>query len=97
MNEEFELEMSMRKVARLNEQLEKRFGLTLPLDSVDHLRLVREHYRAKREFILSQYGLAESLTREDYAKAVFISEAISLFLREIAPNRTKPRTRKEPK
>lgn len=86
---------SIRKVTRLNEQLDRRFGLTLTLESVDYLRLVEEHYRSNRDFIIARYGLTESLAREDYAKAVLISEAISLFLREIAPSRTKPRTRKD--
>lgn len=93
MTEDFEREMAMRKMARLNEHLETRYGLKLGLDSIEHLKLVQEHYRAKRDFILSHFGLAESLRREDYAKAVLISEAIGLFLREIAPTRTKPRTR----
>lgn len=97
MNSKIELEISMRKVARLNEHLERRFGLSINLDSIDYLRLVENHYRSNREFIISRYGLGESLEREDYAKAVLISEAISLFLREIAPTRTKPRTRKDHK
>lgn len=97
MNSNVELEISMRKVTRLNEHLERRFGLTLNLDSIDYLKLVENHYRSNREYIISRYGLAESLNREDYAKAVLISEAIGLFLREIAPSRTKPRTRKDHK
>jgi len=95
MTDDFETRMSIRKMVRLNEHLEKRFGLSLDLTSVNHLKAVREHYRAKREFILSRYGLAESLQRKDYAKAVLISEAIGLFLREISPTRTKPRTRRK--
>lgn len=97
MNSNVELEISMRKVTRLNEHLERRFGLSLNLDSIDYLKLVENHYRSNREYIISRYGLAESLNREDYAKAVLISEAIGLFLREIAPSRTKPRTRKDHK
>lgn len=97
MNSNVELEISMRKVTRLNEHLERRFGLSLNLDSIDYLKLVENHYRSNREYIISRYGLAESLNREDYAKAVLISEAIGLFLREIAPSRTKPRTRKDQK
>ena len=95
MNDDFETRYSLRKMSRLNEHLERRFGIVLDLDSVEHLKLVQEHYRSKREFILSQYGVAESLKRQDYAKAVLISEAIGLFLREIAPKRTKPRTRRK--
>lgn len=93
MAESYRSRETKRKMARLNEQIEQRFGFRLDLSSLDHLRLVREHYRAKRQFILSQYGLTEALRREDYAKAVLVSEAIGLFLREIAPQRTQPRTR----
>jgi hypothetical protein len=93
MAERYRSRETKRKMARLNEQIENRFGFRLDLSSTDHLRLVQEHYRAKREFILTHYGLAEALRREDYAKAVLVSEAIGLFLREIAPRRTQPRTR----
>ncbi len=86
---------AMRKVARLNEHLERRFGLTLDLDSEDHLRQVKEHYDAKRRNILTRYGISEAMNREDYAKAVMISEAIAMYLREIAPTRNKPRTRRK--
>jgi hypothetical protein len=94
---DFEKQESIRKVTRLNEHLDRRFGITLNLESIDYLRLVEEHYRSNRDFIIARYGLAESLDREDYAKAVLISEAIGMFLREIAPIRTKPRTRKDTK
>lgn len=95
MTENFEKALTMRKVTRLNEHLERRFGVSLDLNSVDYLRLVEQHYRSNRDFIVARYGMAESLSREDYAKAVLISEAIALFLREIAPTRTKPRTRRK--
>lgn len=94
---DFEKQESIRKVTRLNEHLDRRFGILLNLESVGYLRLVAEHYKSNREFIIARYGLAESLQREDYAKAVLISEAISMYLREIAPLRTKPRTRKDTK
>lgn len=95
MAEPYQSSIARRKVARLNEHLAKRFGLTLDLDDVEHLRRVKEHYDAKRRLLLSLHGLSESLDQEEYAKAVMISEAIAMFLREIAPTRTKPRTRKE--
>lgn len=90
-------ELSIKKVSRLNEHLQRRFGISLNLESIDYLALVESHYRSNREFIIARYGLSESLNREDYAKAVLISEAIGMFLREIAPSRMKPRTRKEAK
>lgn len=80
------------KIVRLAEQLEKRYGLNLPLASLDYLRMVHEHYLGKRQFILSQRGVAEALERDDYNKAVLISEAISIILREISPERTRKRT-----
>ncbi len=94
---DFDKQESIRKVTRLNEHLDRRFGITISLESLSYLRLVEEHYRSNREFIVARYGLAESLDREDYTKAVLISEAIGMYLREIAPNRTKPRTRKDTK
>lgn len=97
MNKDFQITSSIRKVRRLNEHLENRFGISLTFESIDYLVLVEKHYRANRDHIISLYGLAESLKREDYAKAVMISETIGMFLREIAPSRLKPRTRKERK
>lgn len=87
---------ALRKAARLNEHLERRFGLTIDLNaSVEHLRMVKEHYDQKRTLFLTHFGISDALRNEDYAKAVMISEAIAMFLREIAPTRTKPRTRKD--
>lgn len=93
MIEYYELAESKRKVSRLNEELTKRFGLTIDTKSVETVKFVHEHYMEKRQKILSDFGIAEALEREDYAKAVLLSEAASLFLREIAPTRTKSRTR----
>lgn len=95
MNKEFEKAMTMKKVSRLNEGLEARYGLRLDLRSLDHLCEVHDHYRSKREFLIAKHGYAGAFAMEDYAKAVMISEAIALFLREIAPTRLKPRTRRK--
>ncbi len=98
MTDQIAAKVALRKIARLNEQLERRFDLSLDLDSIEHLQEVRRHYEEKRQHLLTRYGISEAMSREDYAKAVMISEAIGLFLREIAPTRTKPRTiRKERK
>jgi hypothetical protein len=72
--------------------LEQRFDLQLNDGSPRHLRHVCEHYDAKREFLLRRYGEAGALSREDYAKAVLISETARLMLREIDPwpRRKKP-------
>lgn len=71
--------------AKLLDLIERRFDLRLPTDQADHLHHVFEHSMAKREFLLWEHGEAGALAREDYAKAVLISEAARLMLREIDP------------
>jgi hypothetical protein len=78
----------------LLDMLEQRFALRLHIDQPDHLRSVREHYLGKRKMILWEHGEAAALQREDYAKAVLISETARLVLREIDPW---PRRKKEKK
>ncbi len=67
--------------------LERRFALRLPTDSsIAHLQMVREHYMVKREMLLWEHGEAEALKKEEYAKAVLISETVrQMMLREIDP------------
>jgi hypothetical protein len=81
--------MNARRLANPAQSLltliEQRFGLRLPTQSAEHLARVREHYLARREFLLWQHGEADALARPDYAKAVLISEAARLLLREIDP------------
>lgn len=80
------------KIDALLDLIERRFDLRLESGDRDHLKLVFEHYRAKRETILREHGEAQAFARPDYAKAVLLSEAARLMiLREICP---KPRKRK---
>jgi hypothetical protein len=72
-------------VAPLLDLIEKRFDLCLPDDSAEHLHGVHEHYLGKRNLLLWQHGEAGALAMPDYAKAVLISEAARLMLREIDP------------
>jgi hypothetical protein len=65
--------------------IERRFDVRVPTSSVPHLLTVREHYMAKRKMLLWEHGTSEVLDRDDYAKAVMISEAASMMLREIDP------------
>ncbi len=65
--------------------IERRFGVLLAGGSKEHLRNVCEHYREKRRLLLWEHGEAGALARKDYAKAVMISEAAHLMLREIDP------------
>lgn len=75
--------------------IEQRFSLRLPTESADHLRTIREHYLAKRKLLLWEHGEAGALRREDYAKAVLISEVVRLMLlREIDPWPRRQKTKK---
>jgi hypothetical protein len=73
------------KFSPLLDLIERRFELRVPVGSIAHLRLIREHYMAKRKMLLWEHGSTEVLTRDDYAKAVMISEVAQLMLREIDP------------
>jgi hypothetical protein len=80
------------KAAQLNEMLNRRFDLSLDLEDtadVAHLSAVKEHYWEKRVAMLAEHGEAYTLTSPEYAKAVLISEAVRMYLREIAPKRPK--------
>jgi hypothetical protein len=76
---------NIKALAPLLDLIEQRFALRLPTDSIQHLRTVCEHYLAKRRMILWEHGEAGALRRDEYAKAVLISEAARLTLREIDP------------
>ncbi len=75
--------------APLLDLIERRFALRLSGDNVEHLRMVRELYTEKRRLLLWEHGEAGALACDDYAKAVLISEAARLMLREISPHRKK--------
>ena len=73
------------KVSPLIDLIEQRFELRIPVGSLEHLRMLGEHYMAKRKMLLWEHGSSEVLRRDDYAKAVMISEAAHMMLREIDP------------
>jgi len=79
--------------APLLDLIERRFDLRLG-GSAEHLRGVHEHYLAKRTLLLWEHGEADALAREDYAKAVLISEAARLMLREIDPRPRRTKNKK---
>lgn len=81
-------EQELKKIEPLNRILEQRFGLRLSAGDADHLVDVRNLYDAKRRSILSQLG-ETARTHPEYVKAVLLSEAARLLLREIAPKRRK--------
>lgn len=80
--------MNYRRTATshpLLDLIERRYGLHVPTDSIDHLQTVCEHYGQKRRLLLWEHGEAGALAHPEYAKAVLISEVIRLLLREIDP------------
>lgn len=93
MTHSFEESESRRKIAIMNEHLETRFGITIDTSSTELLEFVRQNYADRKNDILRRYTLSEASSMEDYVKAVMVSEAAGMFLREIAPTRTKPRKR----
>lgn len=77
-----------KKVATLNERLSHQYGIEVNFSSdVTHLKRVLEHYDTKRAFLLNESGEVFALSNPEYAKAVLISEAVRMYLREIAPKR----------
>lgn len=78
---------SLKKIEPLNKLLESRFGLRIESEDFGHLFDVRSHYESKRQMLIVQLGEAQAMKSSEYAKAVLISEAIGLLLREIAPKR----------
>ena len=81
--------MNARRLANPAQSLltliEQRFGLRLPTQSAEHLVQVREHYLERRKLLLWEHGEAGAMARPEYAKAMLISEAARLLLREIDP------------
>ena len=76
------------KLGRINNLLEQAFGLRIDFDSTDeHLSQVYEHYRQMRTALIKEHGIAGLQSNPQYTKAVLISEAVRLYLREIAPKR----------
>ncbi len=74
-----------KTIAPLLSLIERRFDLRLNIQTEQHLRMVCQHYDEKRQMLLWNLGEAAALANEDYAKAVLISEAMRLMLREIDP------------
>ena len=73
------------KFSPLLDLIERRFDLRIPMGSREHLTAIREHYLAKRKMLIWEHGSLDVLQQDDYAKAVMISEAAQLMLREIDP------------
>ncbi len=79
----------LKKIEPINRLLESRYGIQVSVSSFDHLVDVREIYDAKRDLFIATLGEAQAMQTPEYTKAVLISEAVRVLLREIAPKRLK--------
>jgi uncharacterized FlgJ-related protein len=76
------------KLKQFNQLLERLYGLTIDFDaSEDHLRQVFEHYSERKTLYLKEHTYGSSSA--EFSKIVLITEAIRIFLKEIAPKRRK--------
>lgn len=82
----------LTKIEPLNAALESRFGLRVGMSDPEHLKDVMEHYRSKKALLVKTMGEG-AIHNPEYSKAMLISEACAMILREIAPKRTKNKKR----
>lgn len=84
--------MDTPKAISLNTALKDRFGIEVDFTAdIELLRAIMEHYLDKRNAILAESGSMALVESPDYAKAFLITEAVRMFLREIAPRRMSKR------
>jgi hypothetical protein len=82
------------KLDKLTSLLSQMYGIQLDWScSEADLRSVLEHYESKRNFALNE-GAAYHNANAEYTKYVLITEAIRVYLLEIAPKRKKTQRRK---
>ncbi len=79
----------LARIEPINRLLESRYGIRVEMGSFEHLLSVRDLYDSKRQQYIATLGEAQALQTAEYNKAVLISEAVRLLLREIAPRRIK--------
>lgn len=85
----------MNKIDRVNRNLMEAYGIEISETSKDNLEFIRDNYLSRKADILSSSTLQEAVRNPQYVKAVMISEAAKVILREIAPSRTRNRRRKK--
>lgn len=77
---------------KITELLNQLYGIRIDWNSSEaHLTSVLEHYEERKAAVLREGVVA--MTHPDYTKSILISEAIRIYLREIAPSR-KRKTRR---
>jgi hypothetical protein len=81
---------------KINDILRNRFEVEVDFTcTVDELRDLMGHYINRRESIVESIGNDAAIRSADYVKAHLISEAVRMFLREIAPRRINRTKRKQ--
>jgi hypothetical protein len=76
------------KLEQFNQLLDQLYGLKIDWDAPeDHLRFVYEHYMERKKMYLKEN--THTSTSPEMGKIVLITEAIRVYLREIAPSRKK--------
>ncbi len=80
----------MEDIKPLLDLIEKRFDLRIE-GSSEHLQELHDHYSEKKIFLRNSLGESQSLLNTEYAKAVMISEATRMILKEILPKPKKKR------
>jgi hypothetical protein len=81
----------LKKIEPINSLLESRFGVRVEVGTFEHLVDVRNLYESKRKVLVATLGEAAAMRNPEYAKAVLISEAVHMVLRELAPKRIRKR------
>ena len=86
--------ISHERLGKLEGLLKQLYGIQLDWScSEADLQEVLEHYESKRATTLTE-GTAYGTANAEYTKFVLITEAIRIFLTEIAPKRRKQQRRK---
>lgn len=81
---------------QINAILLKRFGVEIDFSSSSKdLRDLMEHYIDKREALVRDHGNNVVISSAEYVKSHLITEAVRIFLREIAPRRINKIRRKK--
>jgi len=86
----------MSSYNQINDVLRSRFGVEINFScNLDDLCDLMEHYVDRRELIVNSMGNDAAIRNADYAKSHLISEAVRMYLREIAPKRLNKTKRKK--
>lgn len=80
---------------QINDILRGRFGVEVDFTSTEEeLRDLMDHYASRRESIVEQLGNDAAVQSFEYAKSHLITEAVRIYLREIAPRRLNKKRKK---